>query len=111
MKTSERLYETKSAIATEHAWTQCAQATSANGRETWPISEEAVRWCVYGACYGVSNGFLAATSRQDAYSHYLRNAAERLFRLPPSAVNDHLGFDAVHDMIDFAIRLAENDGD
>ena len=84
-------------------WTQGAYARSASGRRLWFESPSAVCWCAYGAL-GKHSGLHPEEGRA---ADFLRRAADELFDLYPTEVNDDRGHAAVLSMYDLAIALAD----
>lgn len=97
------LVAAKARIATEATWTRYVLARNAEGEQTRVDSDDACKFCAYGAVSAVT---LADDPLQAAAVRALRAAAETLYGEGVAYVNDRIGFAAVHHVFDLAITRA-----
>lgn len=104
MKNSDFLREVKSKIASPANWTQRYYALNKDGQTVLSSSAAACKWCLMGAVHAVSrhriHNFEAATKM-------LYFTAHEMFDTYTTDVNDRLGFESVHELLDEAIRRFE----
>lgn len=113
MSLSEKLREAKT-LAVEHN-TRDAAARDKNGKPVAALSPAACSWCALGACTKVAHTSTSgpfATWLYGTLTHTLGEAITAL-NLPQKGystvamVNDRLGIQAVAEMFDKAIEIAE----
>lgn len=99
----EFLHAVKAKIATRETWTREANARDSAGLVVHPSDTNAVCWCLSGAALALAgNG----------------GGHERLTRLVERVrdgqsvvtINDNLGFDSVHQLLDAALRQQAEGG-
>jgi hypothetical protein len=96
----EVLRAAKERVLPEKQWTRGMFARDVAGKECEPTSAFACRWCAQGAVYAEVG---TAPGRARPALSLLADAS----RYPTPYVNDHQGHDAVLDLFDRAIELAE----
>lgn len=104
IKDSEFLREVKSKISSPANWSRRYYALDKDGNCVLSTSHTACKWCLMGACHAVYrfrvNELRTATKMLYVVSH-------DLFDTYSTDVNDTLGFEAVHEVLDEAIRRFE----
>lgn len=89
----------KAKIATRETWTQGAYGRDANGRVVSYTSPRTVCWCWEGAAFAV--GGETGHWRMERLAHL--TGGDLLH------INDTEGFDAVHKVLDAAVRAQEGE--
>jgi hypothetical protein len=106
---AEILRAARERITPKGRWTTDAYARRAGDEAADPLGKCAVRWCAIGALVreeGVAGLWVERPGNVGA--DFLRDAAREIFGLSsPTTVNDEIGHDAVLQMYDRAIELAE----
>lgn len=105
----------KDIIKHEENWCQDYYAQDINNKFVEPLSDSACRWCVLGAVIkACSNEFENGCDGelhpcvQEAYK-YLEISSQDIFEVPASIANDLYGHEAILNLYNYAIELAEDD--
>lgn len=106
MNTVAVLKAARELISDRTRWTTNTWARDKNGDACDPLSEEAVRWCVYGVIYHLYDNWDEA---HDAHRLLHKAAMEVGHRdaATPTYINDLVGHTAVMQMLERAIDLAD----
>jgi hypothetical protein len=99
-------------ISTPNTWCKHAFAVTNSGHSIEADALNACRWCLIGAIKKETSQHTDAIIVQIALYQELHADMRTLFNFPNAQlhmVNDELGFDAVHDLLDATInRLAKH---
>lgn len=109
--TVEILKAARERISDPERWTTGAYARAIDGTGARPATDEACKWCAYGALLA-ELGVNQPGPGTAPYDTYLENAAEEIadsWLTSAVEVNDHGGWGEALDLLDRAIQLAERE--
>lgn len=100
----------KAQIIDRTAWCKNSFALDEMGRNIYPESPHACRWCIMGAIRKVRSKEEIVFITSNIYDYIVNNIPDDLITAGHTylnTINDHLGFDEVHRVLDNAIKNLE----